>query len=77
MKNRLKVLRAEQGWTQQDLGDRLGVSRQAVNALLDRSGSTAQRCTVTPLYRAPELEPFRRHDRTRYLLGLPNAFDIG
>lgn len=33
MKNRLKVLRAEQGWTQQDLGDRLGVSRQAVNAL--------------------------------------------
>ena len=52
-------------------------ARQAVNALLDRSGSTAQRCTVTPLYRAPELEPFRRHDRTRYLLGLPNAFDIG
>ncbi|MBN8528137.1 MAG: helix-turn-helix transcriptional regulator [Caulobacterales bacterium] len=33
MRNRLKVLRAEQGWTQQDLGDRLGVSRQAVNAL--------------------------------------------
>jgi putative transcriptional regulator len=33
MKNRLKVLRAEHGWTQQDLGDRLGVSRQAVNAL--------------------------------------------
>ncbi|MFF7225202.1 FAD-dependent oxidoreductase [Streptomyces massasporeus] len=52
-------------------------ARQAVNALLDRSGSTAQRCTVTPLYRAPELEPLRRHDRTRYLLGLPNAFDLG
>ncbi|MEU0213875.1 FAD-dependent oxidoreductase [Streptomyces sp. NPDC006265] len=52
-------------------------ARQAVNALLDRSGSTAQRCTVTPLYRANELEPFRRHDRTRYLLGLPNAFDVG
>lgn len=33
MRNRLKVLRAEKGWTQQDLGDRLGVSRQAVNAL--------------------------------------------
>ena len=33
MKNRLKVLRAEHGWTQQDLGERLGVSRQAVNAL--------------------------------------------
>lgn len=33
MRNRLKVLRAEHGWTQQDLGERLGVSRQAVNAL--------------------------------------------
>ena len=33
MRNRLKVLRAEHGWTQQDLGDRLGVSRQAVIAL--------------------------------------------
>ena len=33
MKNRLKVLRAERGWTQEDLGKELGVSRQAVNAL--------------------------------------------
>jgi putative transcriptional regulator len=33
MKNRLKLLRTERGWTQADLGDRLGVSRQAVNAL--------------------------------------------
>jgi putative transcriptional regulator len=33
MKNRLKVLRAERGWTQEDLGKQLGVSRQAVNAL--------------------------------------------
>lgn len=33
MKNRLKVLRAEKGWTQEDLGKALGVSRQAVNAI--------------------------------------------
>lgn len=33
MKNRLRVLRAERGWTQSDLGARLGVSRQAVNAV--------------------------------------------
>ena len=33
MKNRLKVLRAERDWSQADLADRLGVSRQSVNAL--------------------------------------------
>jgi putative transcriptional regulator len=33
MRNRLRVLRAERGWTQEELGKRLGVSRQAVNAL--------------------------------------------
>ena len=33
MKNRLKVLRAERDWSQQDLADKLGVSRQTVNAI--------------------------------------------
>ena len=33
MKNRLKELRAEQGWSQQALADRLDVSRQTTNAL--------------------------------------------
>lgn len=33
MKNRLKALRGERGWSQQDLADRLGVSRQSVNAI--------------------------------------------
>ena len=33
MKNRLKVLRAERDWSQADLADRLGVSRQTVNAI--------------------------------------------
>ncbi len=33
MKNRLKVLRAERGWSQSDLADRLEVSRQSINAI--------------------------------------------
>jgi putative transcriptional regulator len=30
MKNRLKVLRAERNWTQEELGKRVGVSRNTV-----------------------------------------------
>ena len=33
MENRLRILRAERGWSQAELGGRLGVSRQAVNAI--------------------------------------------
>jgi putative transcriptional regulator len=33
MTNRLRVLRAERGWSQVELAERLGVSRQTVNAL--------------------------------------------
>jgi putative transcriptional regulator len=33
MKNRLRVLRAEREWSQQELADRLEVSRQSVNAI--------------------------------------------
>ncbi|HEY2468080.1 MAG TPA: helix-turn-helix transcriptional regulator [Terracidiphilus sp.] len=33
MKNQLRVLRAQHGWSQADLADRLGVSRQSVNAI--------------------------------------------
>jgi putative transcriptional regulator len=33
VKNRLRVLRAERGWSQAELGGRIGVSRQAVNAI--------------------------------------------
>lgn len=33
MKNRLRLLRAERGWSQADLAERLAVSRQTVNAI--------------------------------------------
>jgi putative transcriptional regulator len=33
VKSRLRVLRAERGWTQERLADTIGVSRQAINAL--------------------------------------------
>lgn len=33
MKNRLRVIRAERNWSQADLAERLGVSRQTVNAI--------------------------------------------
>lgn len=33
MTNRLRVLRAERAWSQADLAERLGVSRQTVNAV--------------------------------------------
>lgn len=33
MRNRLRVLRAEREWSQEDLANRLSVSRQTVNAV--------------------------------------------
>ncbi|HET6363307.1 MAG TPA: helix-turn-helix transcriptional regulator [Gemmatimonadota bacterium] len=33
MKNRLRVLRAERSWSQAELAERLGVSRQTINAI--------------------------------------------
>lgn len=33
VENRLRVLRAERNWSQAELGGRIGVSRQAINAI--------------------------------------------
>jgi putative transcriptional regulator len=33
MKNRIATLRAESAWTQADLAQRVGVSRQSINAI--------------------------------------------
>ena len=60
MKNRLRVLRAERGWTQADLAERLRVSRQTVNAIetqkYDASLPLAFR--IARVFRAPIEEIF-------------------
>jgi putative transcriptional regulator len=33
LQNRVKDLRTERGWTQQELGDAVGVSRQSINSI--------------------------------------------
>jgi len=33
MKNRIRVLRAEKGWSQAELADKVGVSRNSINAV--------------------------------------------
>lgn len=33
MKNRLRVIRAERNWSQGELAEKLGVSRQTINAI--------------------------------------------
>jgi putative transcriptional regulator len=33
VKNRLRMLRAERGWSQQELANRAGVSRQTINSI--------------------------------------------
>jgi putative transcriptional regulator len=33
IKNRVKELRGERGWTQQELADAVGVSRQSINSI--------------------------------------------
>ena len=33
VKNRVKELRLERGWTQQELADAVGVSRQSINSI--------------------------------------------
>lgn len=55
MKNRLKVLRAENNYTQEDLADIIGVSRQTINAIekgkFDPSLPTAFR--ISKLFKLP------------------------
>jgi len=64
MKNKLKVLRAERDWSQEELGKRVGVSRQAINAIergkFDPSLPLA--FNLADLFNLPIEEIFIRHD---------------
>ncbi len=64
MKNRLKVLRAENSYTQEDLADIIGVSRQTINAIekekFDPSLPTAFR--ISKLFKLPIEEIFHFED---------------
>lgn len=46
-------------------------ARTAVNALLDRCGSNAERCRIWDLHEPDALKPLRAYDRARYHAGLP------
>ena len=46
-------------------------ARTAVNALLERSGSKAERCRIWDLHEPDALKPLRAYDRARYHAGLP------
>lgn len=46
-------------------------ARRAVNAILDRSSSAAERCMVWNLHEPDAFAPFRAYDKARYDAGLP------
>jgi hypothetical protein len=50
--------------------------RLAVNALLDRSGSSAARASLGTLWQPRQLDAMRRLDEQRYKRGQPNLLDV-
>ena len=48
-------------------------ARRAINAILDREGSSAPRATIWPLEEPEFFAPMREYDRLRFRLGLPHA----
>lgn len=50
--------------------------RRVANAILDASGSNAERVAVHPLWELPFLDPFKQTDRDRYRAGLPHIMDV-
>ncbi len=67
MKNRIRVLRAERNWTQEELAGAVGVSRQTINAIekekFDPSLPTAFRlahlfgCSIEEIFQFDNVGP--------------------
>ena len=66
MKNKLRVLRAERDWTQEDLAQKLGISRQAVIAIEKEKYSPSLHLAfkIARLFRKP-IEEIFQEDTTR------------
>ena len=64
MKNKLRVLRAERDWTQEDLAQKLGISRQAVIAIEKEKydPSLPLAFKIARLFKKPIEEIFRYED---------------
>jgi putative transcriptional regulator len=64
MKNRLRDLRTARGWSQQELAERLGVSRQTVNAIETEryDPSLPLALKVAKLFRQPVEAIFQAED---------------
>jgi putative transcriptional regulator len=55
IRNRVRELRAERGWTQQDLAEQVGVSRQSINSIENGRyvPSLALALTFARIFRCP------------------------
>jgi len=65
VKNRVKDLRDERGWTQQQLADAVGVSRQSINSIERQryEPSLALALAFARLFRRPVEEIFKLEDK--------------
>ena len=65
--------------THTDIASMEGASeagRRAVNAILDREGSTASRAEIWPLVEPSQFEPWKQLDADLYRRGRPHFFEI-
>jgi putative transcriptional regulator len=67
IKNRIKELRTERGWTQQELADAVGVSRQSINSIEREryEPSLSLALTFARVFRRPTDDIFKLEDRKK------------